>query len=165
MYYRCADAAINAYLLSHCGLLPYRQPSDPPPKTEAEAKADVLGLMVSTSATYYAPATFPSLLRVGMRVIKLGQSSVRFELGFFEMPDPTAGKPLSTTLATEIQVPQAVPLPANALAVALSRATHVYVDRKDRRPVRPMPEAIFKGLDALKVPELEENVDKPLSKL
>lgn len=153
VYFHCADAAINAYLVSHCGLHPYRQPSDPPPAPEV---VDVLGLMISTSATYYAPATFPCLLRVGLRVIKLGQSSVTFELGMFEMPDPTAGKQLPASGSTNsVEPPHSSPLPCDVLAGTVTRATHVYVDRVNRRPVRPMPAPFQKGLAAVKVPELE----------
>lgn len=157
VYYSAADAAINAYLVSHCGLHPYRQPSDPPP---SDPRSDVLGLMISTSAIYYAPATFPCLLRVGLRVIKLGTSSVTYELGMFELPDPTKSKGLPDTSGATIQPPAPSELPADALAGTLTRATHVYVDRQNRRPVRPMVESIAKGLEAVRVAEWAEDGEK-----
>lgn len=158
VYYLAADAAINAYLVSHCGLQPYRQPTDPPP---TDPRSDVLGLMISTSAIYYAPATFPCLLRVGMRVIKLGSSSVTYELGMWELPDPTRGQPLPIAgVGGMIQAPSAPALDGEALAGTLTRATHVYVDRKNRRPVRPMPEGIGKGLERLRVEEWVEEGEK-----
>ncbi|PWN27057.1 hypothetical protein BDZ90DRAFT_260730 [Jaminaea rosea] len=154
VYYLAADAAINAYLVSHCALQPYRQPTDPPP---SDPRADVLGLMISTSAIYYAPATFPCVLRVGLRVIKLGQSSVTYELGMFEMPDPTKGQGLPALEGGKVQAPAPGELDGEALAGTLTRATHVYVDRQNRRPVRPMPEAIGKGLQAVRVEEWAED--------
>ncbi|CAO1633743.1 unnamed protein product [Parajaminaea phylloscopi] len=174
IYYHCADAAINAYLISHCGLRPYRQPSDPPPATEEEARMDVLGLMISTSATYYAPATFPCVLRVGLRVIKLGSSSVLFELGMFELPEPSGPASASASSSSSpsspsshsshsshsLSPPQPAPLSPSALACALTRATHVYVGRNDRRPVRPMPEPIAKGLAAVRAPEWADDDDQ-----
>lgn len=158
VYYLAADAAINSLLVSHCGMTPYRTQTDPPPSKPEE---DVLGLMISTSAIYFAPATFPCVLRVGLRVIKLGQSSVLFELGFFELPEPSlGGQVLNATTSSDVKTiapPAPKGLSPEALAGTVTRATHVYVDRKNRRPMRPMPEGIMKGLQKVKVEELSED--------
>ncbi|CAO1633913.1 unnamed protein product [Sympodiomycopsis kandeliae] len=135
VYYNAADAAINAFLIEKCGLEPFQHSGSLSLSNSKELSSkDVLGLMISTSAIYFAPASFPSILRVGLRVIKLGSSSVLFELGIFE-------KQLNST---ERELP---------LAAALTRATHVYVDRVNRRPVKPMPKEISDGLKGLIVNE------------
>ncbi|PWN19601.1 hypothetical protein BCV69DRAFT_300414 [Microstroma glucosiphilum] len=163
MYYHAADAAINDLLVSHCSLQPYRQPTDPP---LADPSLDCLGLMISTSAIYFAPATFPCLLRVGLRVIKIGSSSVLFELGMFELPSPSKGRSLPFQAAQGAEGDASINPPPrldpNALAGTLTRATHVYVDRATRRPLKPMPKPISDGLRSVYVKEWsEDSKDKP----
>lgn len=156
VYGHVADAAINAYLIEMCGLQPFKEPTpiaegspSPSPPTQqplALAPSDVLGLMISTSAIFFAPATFPCVLRVGLRVIKLGSSSVLYELGMFEMDhrDVANGQKLHP----------------DTLAGTVTRATHVYVDRVHRRPAKPMPDKIRLGLEKVKVQEFVEGEDR-----
>jgi acyl-CoA thioester hydrolase len=68
--YLLFDTIINSYLIAHCSLAP---PSSPQ-----------LGLVVSSHASYFAPTSFPSRLDLGLRVLKLGSSSVEYEVGIFE---------------------------------------------------------------------------------
>lgn len=101
-----------------------------------------------------------------MRVIKLGSSSVTYELGMWELPDPTRAQPLPIAgVGGMIQAPSAPALDGEALAGTLTRATHVYVDRKNRRPVRPMPEGIGRGLQALRVEAWAEDGEGEKAKL
>ncbi|GAO15606.1 uncharacterized protein UV8b_04780 [Ustilaginoidea virens] len=64
------DSAVNAYLLEHCGLDPRSAPQHP--------------VVVRTSTDYCAPIAYPAVAEVGVRVARLGRSSVAFELGLFE---------------------------------------------------------------------------------
>lgn len=81
-------------------------------------------LVVETSCHYFAELTFPSTVSAGLRIEKLGSSSVVFRVGLF------AGEEMETA--------------------AHGRFVHVLVDRQTRRPV-PMSEktrAILSSLTA-----------------
>lgn len=100
-YYSYFDTAVNAMLIDR-GLL------DP-------QSSSVIGLVVETGCRYFAPISFPETIEAGVRVAKLGSSSVHYEIGLFK-----AG-------AKE--------------AVAEGHFVHVYVDRAGRRPT-PLPEEL-----------------------
>lgn len=68
-YYAFFDSAVNYYLITHCGLDIH--------------KAQVVAYVVSSSANYFAPLSYPESVDVGVRVNKLGRSSVSYELGVF----------------------------------------------------------------------------------
>ncbi|CEH14455.1 hypothetical protein CBOM_02300 [Ceraceosorus bombacis] len=130
-YYYVSDSAINAYLVQSCGIMPFLE-GDAANNVRADSAASLIGLIVSSSATYHAPASFPSKLRAGVRVLHLGNSSCQYEVGIFSLP--------STASA----------LPQDAQAAVLIRATHVFVARDSRRPVKLMPEELRQGLLKLK---------------
>ena len=69
----------------------------------------VIGLVVETGCRYFASAAFPEPLVAGLRVVKLGNSSVRYEIGLFRNDEKTAS--------------------------AQGHFIHVYVDRASRRSV------------------------------
>lgn len=81
IYYHFFDSIVNTYLIRHCGLTP---PNGP-----------LIGLVVSSSCHFFAPLSFPSVLDLGLRVSKLGTSSVTYEVGVFEegkdMPNAVGG--------------------------------------------------------------------------
>ena len=72
-------------------------------------KSPVVGLVVENVCQYYASISFPDVVQVGLSVIKIGNSSVQYQLGIFKNDAP------------EI--------------CALGRFTHVYVDRQTNKPV------------------------------
>jgi acyl-CoA thioester hydrolase len=72
-------------------------------------RGEVIGLVVETGCKYFAPLAFPEKLEGALRVAKLGNSSVRYELAIF--------KEGAETPAAE------------------GHFVHVYVDRATRRPV------------------------------
>jgi acyl-CoA thioester hydrolase len=45
--------------------------------------SDVLGLCVASQCEFKAPLTFPESIDAGMRVGKIGRSSVRYEIALF----------------------------------------------------------------------------------
>jgi acyl-CoA thioester hydrolase len=94
-YYSFFDTAINAWLIAEGGL-------------DIE-HGDVIGLCAESHCTYSGPISFPEAIEVGLRIGKLGRSSVRYELAIFT---------------------------ADALEpVASGWFVHVFVDRAERRPV------------------------------
>ncbi|WP_150746397.1 acyl-CoA thioesterase [Pseudomonas fluorescens] len=94
-YYSYFDTAVNGYLLSQ-GVLDFE-------------RGETIGLVVETQCNYFAPISFPDDIEAGVRVTRLGGSSVRYEVGLFR-----AGE---------------------AQASAQGHFVHVYVDRESRRPV------------------------------
>lgn len=95
VYYAYFDTAVNEYLIGQ-GVLDIE-------------KSPVIGLVVETGCRYFASVAFPEALEAGLRVARLGNSSVRYEVAIFRRD--------------------------SAEAVAQGHFTHVYVDRVTRRPV------------------------------
>jgi acyl-CoA thioester hydrolase len=83
---------------------------------------DVVGFVVETGCSYFGPVVFPDVVHLGVRVAKLGNSSVRYEIALYRNDDP---------------------LPA-----AAGHFVHVYVDRKTNRPV-PIPDETRRVLGEL----------------
>jgi acyl-CoA thioester hydrolase len=107
-YYAYFDTAVNAYLASRGAL-------------DLHA-GEVIGLVVETGCAFFAPAAFPEALSVGVRVVHLGRSSVRYELAVFREGEERA--------------------------CAQGHFVHVYVDRGTRRPAE-LPAALREALEAL----------------
>lgn len=86
------------------------------------ARSTAVGLVVETQCRYASPIAFPDLVTAGMRVARLGTSSVRYELGLFRDDEDAAS--------------------------AEGHFIHVYVDRATNRPV-PLPDAVRAALAPL----------------
>ncbi|MEP7296546.1 MAG: thioesterase family protein [Burkholderiales bacterium] len=108
VYYSYFDTVVNRYLIE-AGALDIE-------------RGRVIGLVVETHCNYFASLAFPQTVEAGLRVTRLGSSSVRYEIGLF-----AAGEPL---------------------AAANGHFVHVYVDRDTRRPV-PLPAPLFNALQGL----------------
>lgn len=108
VYYSWFDTAVNAYLIEQ-GALDIHQ-------------GDTLGLVIETQCNYFTPLAFPQSVEAGIRVAKLGSSSVRYEVGLFAE--------------------------GAELAAAQGHFIHVYVDRQTRRPV-PLPAKLKSVLETL----------------
>lgn len=76
-------------------------------------RSDPIGLVVETGCTYFAPLSFPGDVEVGIAIERLGSSSVTYRIGVF---------------GAGVDGPS-----------AQGHFTHVYVDRKNRRPA-PLPD-------------------------
>lgn len=94
-YYGFFDTAVNCFLIEQAGL-------------DIHA-GEVIGLVVETGCNYFAPLAYPELIQAAVRVSRIGNSSVRYELGLFKQGEDE---------------------PA-----AQGHFVHVYVDRQNRRPV------------------------------
>lgn len=104
------DSIINAYLIEHCG----RRPST----------SSQIGLVVNSHCDYFGSVGFPMVVELGLRVNKLGKSSVEYEVGVFEK-----GK-------GDVR--------------AVGGYTHVFVERERNRPApNGMSEDIRRGLNKL----------------
>ena len=64
------DSIVNAYLIERCGLDP--------------AKSEQIGLVVSSYCDYFGSVAYPAVVDLGLRIVKLGKSSVLYEVGIFE---------------------------------------------------------------------------------
>lgn len=93
VYYEYFDTVVNRWLIEN-GLLEIGQ-------------SETIGLVVETACAYFAPLTFPEPITAGLRVAKIGSSSVRYEIGLFGN---------------------------GATAAARGHFVHVYVNEKTRRP-------------------------------
>ena len=109
VYYSWFDTVVNEYLV-RAGVLEI-------------AHSDVVGLVVETQCNYFAPIAFPDRVTAGLRVAKLGTSSVRYEIGIFRNDEPQAA--------------------------AQGHFVHVACDRHTHRPV-PMPAELRRALEALR---------------
>lgn len=96
VYYSYFDTAVNGHLMEY-GALDY-------------ATGDIFGIVVETKCQFLKELAFPEVIEAGLRIAKLGNSSVTYEIGLFRQDEPDAA--------------------------AVGHFIHVYVDRENRRPVR-----------------------------
>lgn len=108
IYYSWFDTAVNAYLIEQ-GVLDIE-------------RGETIGLVIETQCNYFSPLVFPQTVEAGIRVARLGTSSVRYEVGLFAQ--------------------------GAALTAAKGYFVHVYVDRQSRRPV-PLPMDLKSVLEIL----------------
>jgi acyl-CoA thioester hydrolase len=110
IYYSWFDTVVNRYLVTAGAL-------------DIETST-VIGLVVETHCAYFSPIAFPDVAHAGLRVARIGTSSVRYEIGIFRNDDRDAA--------------------------AQGHFVHVYVDRSSSRPV-PLPAALSAALQPLLV--------------
>ncbi|GLZ84297.1 thioesterase [Metapseudomonas resinovorans] len=110
VYYSWFDTVVNAWLLEQ--------------KVLDFVESPTVGLVVETGCSYFSSIAFPDIVRAGLRVAHLGNSSVRYEVGLFAND--------------------------NEVASAQGHFLHVYVDRVTRRPV-PLPAELRHALESIHV--------------
>ena len=64
-YYSYFDTAVNQYLIER-GVLDIHN-------------GDIVGFVVETSCSYFQPLAFPDAVAAGIRVARIGSSSIRYE--------------------------------------------------------------------------------------
>jgi len=69
-YYSYFDSAANRFLIEECGLDIH--------------KGEIIGFVVSSGCDYHAPVAYPEKLEAGLAIEKLGNSSVRYNIGIFK---------------------------------------------------------------------------------
>jgi acyl-CoA thioester hydrolase len=107
-YYSFFDSAVNTYLIEVGGL-------------DIHGGA-LVGFVVSSSCDYFASIAFPEQIEIGLRVGKLGNSSVQYELAVFKTGEDEA--------------------------CAAGRFVHVFVDRSSNLPVS-IPENLRASMTVL----------------
>lgn len=109
VYYSWFDTAVNAHLIEQ-GALDIHH-------------GQTIGLVVETHCNYFAPLAFPQVVEAGIRVAKMGGSSVCYEIGLFAQGED--------------------------LCAARGHFVHVYVDHQSRRPVTALPLNLKQVLEKL----------------
>ena len=110
-YYSYFDTVVNQYLIER-GLLDIHA-------------GDVVAYVVETTCNYYRPLAFPDKVAAGIRVARIGNSSIRYEVGLFRNDDPeiaAAGHFVHVYVDRRSGQPAAVPSATRAALEALSRA-------------------------------------------
>lgn len=113
IYYSWFDTAVNAWLIEQ-GVLDIHH-------------GDTIGLVIETHCNYFESLAFPQTVEAGLRVAKLGTSSVRYEIGLFAQ--------------------------GSDIAAAQGHFVHVYVDKQSRRPVA-LPDNLRTLLQPIALPVL-----------
>lgn len=80
-YYAYFDTAVNAWLMHATGVDIRELPA--------------LGVVAQTSCQFHGPISFPDRLRVGLRVSRIGRSSITYDLAVFR--ETEGGLELSAT--------------------------------------------------------------------
>ena len=96
VYYSYFDTVVNEHLISVGGL--------------DIRTASVIGVVVETGCRFHRPLSFPGVIDAGLRVVRLGDTSVRYEIGLFGQGEVTAA--------------------------ATGHFVHVWVERATNRPTR-----------------------------
>ena len=109
-YYSYFDTAVTYYLLQHALI--------------GVSAGDIITVVVETGCRYHVSVAFPDRVVVGVRVARIGTSSVRYEIAVFRNDDEDAA--------------------------AEGHFVHVNVDRATMRPV-PIPEESRAALSKIAV--------------
>lgn len=110
VYYAFFDTVIGHYLMT-VGQLDYTRDT-------------VVGFAVETHCQFFKPVAFPDVVDAGLRVGKIGNSSVRYEIGIFKEDEDTL--------------------------VAAGYFVHVFVDRNTNQSTR-IPDKIRTALEKITV--------------
>jgi acyl-CoA thioester hydrolase len=95
IYYEYMDTVVNNYLIEY--------------KITNSDENSPIGFVVSNSCNYFRPVKYPDTLNIGLRIIKIGTSSVTYDVGIFKNNETEAS--------------------------ARGSYVHVYVDKKMRKPI------------------------------
>jgi acyl-CoA thioester hydrolase len=110
VHYSLFDTAVNGWLVEQ-GVLDIHA-------------GDQIGLVVETGCRYFGELAFPDIVTAGLRVARIGSSSVRYEVGLFRNDDDSAA--------------------------AEGFFVHVYVDRMSRRP-KPLGASLRTALETIAI--------------
>lgn len=108
-YYSYFDTVVNQYMMERGGL--------------DYLNGETVGFVVETRCSYKRPIAFPDVVEAGIRVARIGTSSVTYEVGLFRKGQP------------EI--------------CAFGHFVHVYVDRETNKSA-PIPDKARAAMEAIK---------------
>ena len=112
VYYSYFDSAANKYLIEEGGL--------------DIKNSQVVGFVVASNCQYTSPIAYPQAIEAGLRVNRLGNSSVEYGIGIFQQD--------------------------SSVVSAMGTFTHVFVDRSTDKPVA-IPASIRSALEAVLIKE------------
>jgi len=112
VYYSYFDSVANKYLIEEGGL--------------DIKNSQVVGFVVASNCQYKSPIAYPQVIEAGLRVNRLGNSSVEYGIGIFQQD--------------------------SSVASAMGTFTHVFVDRSTDKPVA-IPASIRSALEAVLIKE------------
>ncbi len=75
-YYGFFDSAVHGYLVREGGL--------------DVRHGELIACVLNSSCDYFAPISFPATVEIGIRVARLGNSSVQYELAIFRQDEQEA---------------------------------------------------------------------------
>lgn len=107
-YYSYFDTVVNYFLIEKGGLDIHNAP--------------IIGVVVESHCNYTQSVAYPDMIHCGLRIAKLGTSSVRYEIGIFKNDEDAAS--------------------------AAGHFVHVFVDRKTNKPV-PIPDQIRAAFETI----------------
>ena len=107
-YYAYFDSVVNRFLIEEGGLRP--------------GADTVVGYVVHSSADYFSPASYPVTLTLGLKVLRIGEKSVRWEVGVFASDSEQS--------------------------CVTGTFTHAFVNRESGRSA-PVPEGIRRAIESL----------------
>jgi acyl-CoA thioester hydrolase len=107
-YYSYFDSAANRYLIEQGGL--------------DIGDGRIVGYVVNSGCQYHAPVTYPEAIEAGLRVDRLGNSSVQYGIAIFREGEQRAA--------------------------AHGHFVHVFVERAENRSV-PIPENLRRALERI----------------
>ena len=105
-YYSYFDTTVNKYLIDKVGLKIKESP--------------IVGYVVSSNCSFLSGISYPDEIEVGMKVIKIGYSSVKYGLGIFRKGEEKVS--------------------------AFGEFVHVFVNRNSKKPVE-VPKETKKALE------------------
>eukprot|EP00475_Leptophrys_vorax_P009727 TRINITY_DN16438_c0_g1_i1.p1 TRINITY_DN16438_c0_g1~~TRINITY_DN16438_c0_g1_i1.p1 ORF type:complete len:166 (-),score=42.67 TRINITY_DN16438_c0_g1_i1:105-548(-) len=121
VYYSFFDTIVNHFLIRQCGLNPS--------STEFDRNA-VIGFVVESKCKFIAPLEYPDVVYAGLKISKIGSSSVTYSIGIFRKQghgDLSFGE-------------NGTPVDTSSLKLcAEGQFVHVFVDPTSRRP-KSIPE-------------------------
>ena len=110
-YYAFFDSVVNRFLIEEGGMRPGHD--------------NVVGYVVNSSADYFSPLTYPQELDLGLRIARMGEKYVTWEIGVFGQ-----GAEMSSVTG---------------------RFTHAFVDREANKSAA-IPSGIRRAIEAIKSP-------------
>ena len=108
VYYSYFDSVANKYLIEEGGL--------------DIKNSQVVGFVVASNCQYTSPIAYPQAIEAGLRVNRLGNSSVEYGIGIFQQD--------------------------SSVVSAMGTFTHVFVDRLTRQPA-PITPVLREALEDL----------------
>ena len=122
VYTMLFDSIINTYLITNCGMDPFSVNNKD--DSTATPKMQQIALIATSYCDYFASVAWPDILELGLRVSRLGSSSVSYEVAVFRKGEE------------DVKV--------------VGGYTHVFVDRETMRSTKGgMEPSVRRGLERL----------------